>query len=81
MKLTNGVYYEIIGKKGMYNLHDRYETLDEALTALKKVTNRERQFGRKPWERFITKTMWNRTFEDDGTLVSESSGTVRLNFD
>lgn len=81
MRFTDCEYYEVKGLKGMYGLAKRFDSVTEAIKGGKEMNESEIAHGYNPTEWIVTRTTWNRCFDEDGTFISESSSTVRMSID
>ena len=78
MNYITDEYYEVTGLKGQYGLIDRFNTAEEALEAGHEMNKREKENGYKESKWIIVRTVIVRSFNDDGSFMSESRSKIRI---
>ena len=82
MKFYSGEFFEYVDPTNLsWRSPKRYSSVDETIKEAKEMEKRQIANGYTPSAWIIVKTSWNRCFEDDGSFVSESQGTIKLHID
>lgn len=81
MKLYTHTNYQVVDPCLSWKSAEKFETLKDAVEDGKAMNKREIENGYKPSKWIVIKEMWSRSFDDDGTFVSESSSIVTMDID
>ena len=73
MKITSHTSYQVVDPRLSWKSAEKFDTLKEAVNDGKEMNQTEIERGYKPSKWIVVKEMCSRTFDDDGTFVSESS--------
>ena len=78
MKFITNEYYEVKDPRGMYGLVERFKEFKDAYYAGKEMNRREKKNGYKESEWIIVRTTICKTFDDDGSFISENQTMVKM---
>lgn len=81
MQFLSKEYYEVQSPTQSWKLPETFETLKDAIKGGKEMNKREVKKGYKPSEWIVTRTTWNRCFDDDWKFISEQSTTIAMSID
>lgn len=81
MRIISHINYHVADPKLSWKSAEEFETLKDAVEDGKAMNKREIKNGYKPSKWIVVREICSRTFDDDGTFVSESSCIVAMNID
>lgn len=78
MKVYIGEYYEVAHTNNACKLAGRFDTLEDAIIARSENSVREQEAGYSHSKMIITRTVWRKEFDDDGTFFSYHETVIRV---